>query len=411
MSKSQKKVRQVLLIVQGSVKASRDKLRGVLKYARTHGPWRIHLIEGRIGEQSLFEIRRWGGTGIITESYNNLMEQAIIDAKLPTVLLDPLNNHLNSRHPFSRFCFVCCDGFAIGQMAAEHLLSLKCRHYAFVDEIHGVNWSCYRRDAFVQKLANAGFHVSVYGALSEKESFDWGIEQKHLVSWLQQLPKPVGIMAANDARGWQIIEACHVAGIDIPSEVAIISVDNDEMICETTDPPLSSIVTDGESGGYRAAEMLDALMRGAIRKQRIEYYGPLYVAQRRSTETIMIDDKIVARAVEFIRINSSVQISVAEVARHLKLSRRLLELRFKKVLGHTISDEIQSKRMDGVCKLLIGTDLRISEIAVLCGFHNEYYLCTVFKRRFGVTMSEFRSDYRSKIVPSDTSHFTGTIEG
>jgi len=188
-----------------------------------------------------------------------------------------------------------------------------------------------------------------------------------------------------------------MAEIDIPDEVAILGVDNDELICETTDPPMSRIVNDYEGCGYRAAGMLDALMRGAYRKQQIDYYGPMYVVQRRSTETMMIDDRIVAQAVEFIRLNSSASISVGDVVRQLNLSRRLLELRFKETLGRTVHNEILRARMDRARNLLIGTDLRISEIAVLCGYQNEYYLSTVFKRFFGTTMSRFRSDHRFKI--------------
>jgi len=117
----------------------------------------------------------------------------------------------------------------------------------------------------------------------------------------------------------------------------------------------------------------------------------LYVVQRRSTEIMMIDDKVVARAIAFIRLNATSSITVSDVAGHLDLSRRLLELRFKESLGRTIRDEIQRVRMSRVRNLLLGTDLRIADIAALCGFQNEYYLSTAFKRIFGLTMSRFRS--------------------
>ena len=374
----------------GSVKASRDKLRGILKYSRLHGPWLIHLIEGRYGEQSLDEIRRWGAMGIIGESYA-LERKAVIEARLPMVLLDPGDAHCAPDHPFSPLCSVRCDGRAVGQLAAEHLMQLECRQFAFVGEIHEPNWSRFRYDGFAERLAKANFECLFYGKLSNEECLDWGIEQKRLSTWLRQLPKPVGILAANDTRGRHVIEACRIADIEIPDEVAVIGVDNDEQICEMTDPPMSSIATDNEGCGYRAAEMLDALMKGACRKQRIDYYGPLYVVQRRSTEIMMIDDKVVARAIAFIRLNATSSITVSDVAGHLDLSRRLLELRFKESLGRTIRDEIQRVRMSRVRNLLLGTDLRIADIAALCGFQNEYYLSTAFKRIFGLTMSRFRS--------------------
>ena len=378
--------------IEGSIKACRDKLRGILKYARLYGPWLIHQIEGRSAEPFLNEIRHWGGMGIICESTLDVFKKVLIEAQLPMVLLDPMDEILVPTHPLSKQCSVRCDGHAVGQLAAEHLMQLECRQFAFVGDVHESNWSRFRYDGFAERLAKAGFECFLYGKLSDEERLDWGIEQKRLSAWLQQLPKPVGVLAANDTRGRQVIEACRIADIEIPDEVAILGVDNDELICEASDPPLSSIVTDNEGCGYRAAEMLDALMLSKWRKQRVDYYGPQYVVQRRSTETTMIDDKIVARSVEFIRLNSASPISVGDVAGHLDLSRRLLELRFKESLGRTIRDEIQRARMSRVRNLLLGTDLRIAEIASLCGFQNEYYLCVAFKRFFGITMSQFRSE-------------------
>ena len=399
MSKTRKRIPHIVLNMIDSNKASRDKLRGILKYVRLHGHWLVHPVIGKTAEQQLNEIRHWEGSGIISETYaiTDAFEKAIVEAHLPTVLLDPVDSHCVPPHPFSTLCSIRCDGHAVGRLAAEHLMELKCRHFAFVGYIHDVNWSRNRYEGFATRLAESDFQSFDYGNLSEEEQFDWGIERKRLCAWLQRLPKPVGILVANDSRGRQVIEACQIAEIDIPEEVAILGVDNDELICETTDPPLSSIVTDNEGCGYRAAEMLDALMRRNYRKQRNDHYGPLYVVQRRSTETMMISDRIVIQALEFIRLNSSSPIGVNDVSKHLDLSRRLLELRFKESLGRTVRDEIMRVRMDRVRNFLIGTDLHISEIAVLCGFPNEYYLCTIFKRVFGVTMSQFRNDHRFKI--------------
>lgn len=397
MSKNRKSIPRIVVNTIGSNKACRDKLRGVLKYARLYGPWLVHPVEGNIGEHRLHEIRRWGGTGIISENPSGAFEKIIIEASLPTVLLDPVDRHCIPSHRFSKLCSIRCDGRAVGRYAAEHLMQLDCRHFAFVGEVHEVNWSRCRYDGFAECLAESDFECFYYGNLSRKERLDWGVEQKRLSTWLRHLPKPVGILVANDPRARQVTEACRLAEIDIPNEVLILSVDDDEMICETTDPPMSSIATDNEGCGYRAAEMLDALMRRNYRKQRIDYYGPLYVTQRRSTESMMIDDRVVARAVEFIRLNSASPIGVNNVVKQMNLSRRLLELRFKKTLGRTILEEIQRARIGRVRNFLISTDLRISEIAVLCGFQNEYYLCTVFKRLFGITMSQCRSDHRFKM--------------
>ncbi len=193
-----------------------------------------------------------------------------------------------------------------------------------------------------------------------------------------------------DNRGRQVIDACAWAGINVPREIAVLGVDNDEDLCETTSPPMSSIILDAERASYEAAQHLDDLMRRATRKKKIIIYGPARVVSRRSTESTQIADSLVVRALEFITLNACSGIGVPDVVRHVGASRRLTEMRFREILGRTILEEILRVRTERVCTLLKETNLPIGEITGSCGFESESHLGVIFRKRFGCTMRDYR---------------------
>lgn len=403
MKKSRRTVPHVVIILEASIKACRDKLRGILNYSRLHGPWQLHLIEGRSDESRIGSFRRWGTTGIISETgiagHTVKFVDEILEAKLPTVLLDPTEAFLQPDHPFSHFSTVTANAEAIGVMGAEYFIHRGLKNFAFIDAVHPFNWSCNRKLAFMERIRIEGLvdHCFIHETLSETEKNDLSLEQRHLVSWLRSLPKPVGIMAAMDTRGRQVLEACRMARINIPYEAQVLGVDNDEVICDTDETPLSSIMTDNERGGYLAAELLEKLMNRLIRKKHHLHYGPIKVVERRSTESIFLDDPLVIRAVEHIRINSGINIDIPKLARQLKISQRLLQMRTKQSLGITLMEEIQRVRFNYICALLIETDLSITEIVQRCGLENTSHLGAAFKKRFNKTMGEYRKQHVSGI--------------
>ena len=385
---------QIVIILEGTIKVNREKIFGILKYGRIHGPWRVHLMEGRPDEQILREFSEWGATGMISDAsmtgYSTYFHDAIIKAKLPTVILDPHESLLRPEHPFSKFSVVSNDGKAVGRMGADHFLERKLQHFAFVDDVACSNWSVFRREAFADRLAEEGYSCRVYEPLSDNEKIDWGVEHKRMIRWLQSLPKPVGIMAAMDARGRQILDACFMAKIDVPHEICVLGVDNDEIICDTTTPPMSSVMNDNENGGYLAAKILDGLMQHRTRKRQVVCYRPLHVVSRRSTEVVFIRNKLVIDALEYIRFNAGLNLQVMDIARHLGVSRRLLELNFKESLNTTIISEIQRFRFEYIKRLLLESNMSITEITRLCGLGDESHLAAAFKKKFGITMTQFR---------------------
>jgi len=381
---------QVAVLLPMSVKVSRDMRRGVLQYVRQCGPWGLHIIEGREGEQKLVRMNEWGCTGIIGRLYTPELVDVAAHAKVPQVLVDPEKRQLAKSHPIHRHSIMRSDTVTVGRMAAAYFLERRFVHYAYVGEVQGCMWSVRRGEAFARAVREAGFECQIYGKLTASEREDAGLERPRLCAWLRALPKPVALLAAMDNRGRQIIDACAWAGINVPQDIAVLGVDNDEDLCETATPAMSSILLDTERASYEAARHLDSMMRGVTRERRIIIYGPLQVISRRSTDTTQISDIVVVKALEFIAVNACAGIGVPEVVRHAGASRRLVEQRFRVQLGRTILDEIHRVRMERVCTMLRETNQTISDIAHQSGFDSESHLSNLFRREHGCTMRDFR---------------------
>ena len=386
---------QVMVLLEMSNKINRDRIQGILRYERLYGPWRLHLVEGKRFEQPSRDLKSLGVDGVIAGTTLTELFEPVMRAGVPTVVFDPLAPYADNRNPVFRCSTVVCDSVAVGRAGAEYFVQCGFQRFAFLGDIWDSNWSLKRRSGFVGRLAEAGMACEVYQAPSEAERDDWCVEQKRMAAWLSGLPKPVAVMAANDVRGRQVLDTCLMAGVSVPDQVSVLGVDNDELICSTTNPPMSSILRDTEGSGYYAARMLDHLMRGRSRKKESLLYGPLRVVARQSTEKLQFTDRLAVKAVEFIRINSGISMHVTDVVKHLKVSRRLAELRFRQAVGHSIHDELQKARLAQVRRLLQETDLPISEISEQCGYESESYLGLVFRRHYAMTMRQFRKTVRS----------------
>jgi LacI family transcriptional regulator len=397
----------VMILLEMSNKINRDRIQGILRYERLYGPWRLHIVEGKRFEQPSRDLKSLGIDGVIAGTTLTELLEPIMRARVPTVLFDPLDPSAAKAYPQFRYSTMCCDSLSVGRMGAEYLLEQGFTQFAFVGDIWDSNWALKRRDGFVKRLSKEGLACHVYESPSEVARNDWGVEQKGMASWLAKLPKPIGLMAANDVRGRQVLDTCQMAGISVPDQVAVLGVDNDELICATTNPPMTSILRDTEGSGYCAAQMLDRLMRGRSRKKEAVLYGPLRVVGRQSTEKLQFVDRLAVKAVEFIRINSGIGMNVTDVVKHLKVSRRLAELRFRQAVGHSIHDELQNARLAQVRRLLRETDLSVSEITDHCGYESESYLGLVFRKQFNMTMRQFRKSARNYPSGADVAGVQG----
>jgi LacI family transcriptional regulator len=384
---------RVALLIETSRGYGRGMLRGIVRYGRLHGPWSFYLTPGDF-EQALPRMQQWGGTGTIARIETPRIAKAILAANLPTIALDLSDEQLRPGSPLLGLSQVESDSAGAARMAAEHLLERGFQWYAFVG-IAGRVWSRRRQESFCAAIAGHGYATHVYQPPRRKQDRPWEREQGYLATWLAALPKPIGLMACDDERGREVLEACRIANLQVPEEVAVVGVDNDELLCELADPPLSSVALNAEQGGYRTAELLDQLMRRKGRKPRRLIVEPLHVVTRRSTEIVAIDDRSVAGALNFIHQQAGRPIQIDDVVRHVAISRRALEIRFRDAIGRTILSEIQRIRLQRAKRLLLETDLPLPIVAESAGFGTPSYLVQVFRQRVGVTPAKYRRQVRT----------------
>lgn len=385
---------RVMVIQETSVQPGRDKLRGIFKYAHLYGPWHVHLVHGRLGEArpgSVRELRAYDG--ILAGPMMMGLAASLGKMRCPVVLMDPLDAVLQQTPRFRRFCRTCDDSTQVGEAGADYFLSRGYSAFAYVNEFLNRNWSLRRGEAFRKRIRKAGFPCSLYTRPDTLP--DAAGDARALAAWLRDLPKPAALLAAMDTRAYQVIELCSQLGIAVPRDVAILGIDDDELLCNGSIPTLSSIRRDTETCGFMAARMLDRLMRRELRKREVFLYGVREIVTRDSTRLPNGPaDPFVQRARDFIRINAGTPIGIPDLVRHLNVSRRLIETRFRNACGHSLLDEIQHARLERVERLLRVTDLSLGAICASCGYRTEVHLRRMFKRRFGCPMRTYRARMR-----------------
>ena len=388
-------VPKVILLIENSRGFGRELLRGIAKYSRLHGPWTFYRMPafyrdpgGRIRKKEMHRLKNWGATGIIMREVEN--NEELIGLGLPTII----STYVHEKIPNT--CEIYVENVNIGKMAAEHLLGLGFKQFAFCG-FNDFFWSQERQEGFTKRIKQAGFETHIYKQPKSKAKRLWDNEQVILADWLKSLPKPIGLMACIDERSQDVIEACKTAGIHVPEEIAIIGGDNDDLICDLANPPLSSVAISGVRAGYQAAELLDRLMFGKEEPtgQKI-FVEPTHVEARQSTDILAIDDRDVAVAVRFIRQHSREPIQVADIAEAAAIGRRSLEKRFRKVLGRSLHDEIRRVRVEQVAKMLVETNLSVSQIADSFGYSSVNNIARYFRREKGISLFAYRKLYGYK---------------
>lgn len=392
-------VPHVVILTSIIVKGLHEMLQGVLQYAQEHGPWRIYQQEKRAWTSRLKDLKQWGCDGIIAADYHSVEEARLIaGAGVPVIVLLQPQPMRTRTYPLYRYPCAVWNSVAIGRMAAHYFMERHYSQFAFVGDTHAETyWSVERERGFRQALRAAGHrHCHVYGACSAREQRDWAMERPRMERWLKTLPTPIALFSPNDRRAKQVLDACLEAGVSVPDEVAVLSVDNDEWICEASVPTLSSIQCNPRPAGYAIAAHLDRMMRGERLKKREYLVEPTRVVTRQSTEWTAIEDQRVARALSYIRLNmASAQLRVDDVARACGLSRRATEIRFRNATGRTVREEIEHVRLERLRALLVESDLTIGELARQCGFDCQTHLGRIFRKRFGMTVGQYRADVRT----------------
>jgi LacI family transcriptional regulator len=368
-------------LIETSNAYARGLLEGVMIYVRRHDPWSLYLPELRRGEVPSGWLGRWKGDGIVARIENSATARAVARTKLPIV-------DVSAARRLPGAPWVETDDDAIARMALDHLRERGFKQFAYCGDPR-FNWSRWREEHFLRRVTAIGSSCEVFRRSTTRSLQASADDPRHLLAWVQRLPKPIGILACYDIQAQRLLDACRDADVAVPEEAAVLGVDDDQLLCDLCTPPLSSIVPDTQRAGYAAAELLDGLMRGERPAASELLVPPRGVTVRQSTDVLAIDDRDVATAVRFIREHACDGVNAEDVLRQVKLSRRIFEARFRKLLGRTPHEEILRIKIDRVKRLLAETDLTLEAVAARTGFRHVEYLSVAFKRLVGVPPSRY----------------------
>lgn len=365
----------------------RGVLQGASRYALEKGSWQLFA-------SSLFMLNRtpsWSEVhldGLIIQLNEGPWVTEILRAGYPAI-------NISEVFDVPELPRVSVDSELAGRLAAEHFLERGFTQFAFVGS--PALYARKRLAGFEARVAQEGFTVlcsePVGGELVRNRPDLFA----RLTQWVQSLPTPIGIFAANDIHALDVLEACSIAGISVPEQAAVLGMDNDELACQISHLRLSSIQNPAERIGYEAARMLDTLMEGGAAPSAPVYIQPTHIVTRPSTDILAIDDPDVSKAMQFIRLHESDLISVEDVLEHVPLSRRNLERRFRKLLGRSPLDEIRRIHIEQAKRLLVETDLQMPQVASKSGFGDATYLGIVFRRHVGMSPTHYRRRYRNSL--------------
>jgi LacI family transcriptional regulator len=397
--------RHVILLLDTTNPHQRKVAQGVATYSHQRGKWSFHVVQDPHENLPYLkcdpledspELGRLRSDGIILYCPSRKTARAVRRLKTPMVGIEL---EYGWSDPEWDIPYFATDNDAIGRMGARELIERGFRNLAFcgIPRTRLTGWSERRQAAFAQCAHEAGVACSVFpvnGHAGRKSSN----LHKRLSAWIESLPKPVGLMACYDVRARHVLDACRELGLLAPEDVAVIGVDNDELMCELTSPPLSSIEQGARTIGYQAAALLDRLMAGRKPEQSRYVVQPEGIVTRRSSDALAIDDADVAAALRFIRGHACEGIQAGDVVEAVAISRTALMSRFKALLGRTIHAEIQRVQIEHVRQLMAATELPLNRVALQTGFRYLQQMITAFRRHTGQTPGEYRMRSRQGVA-------------
>ena len=374
--RTRSKTYDVLAVSSTVHKANADYLAGILRYASGRQDWRLWLFNP-LADYSYGDVlpaRR--ASGVIANGFD----------EVPLESLRPRNRRacvvISDCATDSGVSSVLCDNAAVARAAADFFLSRKFRNFAFAEAPLPEAFSVERLDAFAAAVSPGCSSFTNLSAGSPD-----------FAKWLRRLPRPCALFAANDRIAKVAADICRLSGVRVPQEIAILGVDDEEMVCNFTSPTLSSVRPAFETGGYMAAELLDSIMRGKTRKEVHLRYGVTGIVERDSTAISSAEVSSSSALEAYIRQHARAEMTTETAVRAVGRDGVRIRRAYREAYGRTVCRGIQDARLREVQKLLQKTRVPIGAIGPMCGFGNEFYLKTLFKSRFGMTMSQWRKTH------------------
>jgi LacI family transcriptional regulator len=377
------RIRQVAVLVETEDSWGCSVIRGIADYSQDHGHWNL-LIDPRDHEQRPLLPDQWEGDGIIARIGSRTQLDQIRNRKEPKINVDTVFDGLDGIYD------VITDDEQRAEIALAHLRDRGFEEFAYFAP-PSVKYSNKRGQAFIEAVTKAGYRCREYRpGYRVGRKIGWEEQQRRVSRWLKSLPTRTAVFTVDAHRGRQLAEICYWSGIRVPDHVAILAGDTDDLMCNVSTPPLSSLALAGRRIGYEAAALLDRLMQGERPEDKTYKIAPQGVISRQSTDILSIDDESVVRALRFIQVHAFQDIVVKDILAEVPISRRSLEIQFQHYLGRSPAEEIRRVRLEKGKELLARSDFSIGEIAVACGFANTTRFGVAFRKRYGQTPLAYR---------------------
>ncbi|MDD2250873.1 MAG: DNA-binding transcriptional regulator [Candidatus Cloacimonetes bacterium] len=379
---------KILVLIDYSTEFSRRLLEGLIEYSQKVGNWSFYRLplyyKSIYGEEGVIQwAKKWNADFIIVQ-WNYISIQSLSKLQIPVFLQD---------YEEDGKCFsnITGDYVGTGIMAAKFFIQRRYKNFAFYGK-KGFIWSSEREKGFRQEIEKIQGKY-YYFENEEQNELEWRNNHIQLEGWLISLPKPVAIFACDDSFAIQISEICKLNNINIPKEIALLGVDNDKLICNLSDPPISSIKLDAKKGGFELGEKIENTHKKQIFEPFNICVNPLEIELRQSTESYNIKDKNILKIVKYLQRNITLPIKLEELTSLVPLSRRGLEIKFKNEMGMPIYQFILDQRVELFTSLLVTTNLSISDITDQCGFNDYSNLYRLFRKAKGCSPIEYRKRF------------------
>jgi LacI family transcriptional regulator len=375
--------KKIVLSIRAVRDIWREAIEGIASYKPQDGPWQfIYDPDQQSPKQGLGFYK--GADGLIIADLSRSLKSQVERLKIPVVVLHSYPLDVPK---------VIFDDYAAGRLAYEHLRDAGFRRFGFIG-VEGAEFSDHRRDQLREYAKRDGLDFHEWPkTILPAHGYPKGYPED-LIPWLQDIRKPAGLLVATAFYAQQVAMACREACIGVPDQLGILAVDDDECICDLSDPPLSTVDQNAEKLGYEAAALMDRLLQGQPASQQPVVIQPRRVVIRASTDVLAIEDPMVAGMVRFIRDNACEGIRASDVHQSVSVSTRTAEMHFAKAMGRTIQEDIIRVRLEEVRQLLIDTPLSLPEIADRTGFEYVSHMSRLFSQRIGQPPGEYRKEFR-----------------
>ena len=374
---------KIALLIDTATTWGAGLIEGIASFAH-HRDWQFFL--GPSGKNDRLMLpEHWEGDGLIARVTHEALATQILDRGIPAV------NVSWYRYGGGAIPLCTCGEAGIAELAVNYFVDRGFRQFAYCASSTRPDYVDLLENTFVELLRLRSYSCRGFKPQADLDCFlPPAAELDRLIAWLMTLPKPTGLLAFDSVQARQVTDACHLAGIDVPHEIAVLGGEHDLLSCTISKPELSSIDHSPRSVGWTAAELLSRLMAGEPAPQEPVILPPSRVITRQSTDTVAVDDDMLAAAVRFIKARSHLRIQVCDVLKAVPISRRALEKGFRKSLGRSPAEEIRRVRLDQAVQLLCDTSWPMPRIAAACGFERPELMARAFRRELKTTPSEFR---------------------